>query len=65
MTKLLAYLRKAILVLLVLTGVGFGIDYYLVKEADVFTLFFLCLLIVTMLVLLVVWLFRMLIQKDR
>lgn len=67
MGKALANLRKVAIVLVVLTLAGVVADYMADKTnfPAEYTLFPLCLLIITLLVMLVIWLFRTLIQKDR
>lgn len=67
MGNALINLKKVALVLGVLTIVGLIADYFndKVDFPGVFTLFPLSLLIITILVMLVIWLFRTLIQADR
>lgn len=67
MGKALVNLRKLAIVLALLTVAGFAIDYVVDKSnaPAMFTLIPICLLITTLLVMLVIWLFRALIQPDR
>ena len=60
-------LRKLAIVLSVLVLAGLVADYIADKEnfPDVYTLFPLCLLIVNLLVMLVIWLFRVLVNEKR
>lgn len=67
MSKALANLKKLAIAFVVLTLGGLVVDY-IVDKTDfpgAFTLFPLCLLIITVLVMLVIWLFHTLIQTDR
>ena len=67
MDKALINLRKLAIALAILTIVGLVADYFIdkVNFPGVYTLFPLSLLIIDLLVMLVIWLFRMLIQNDR
>ncbi len=67
MDKALINLRKLAIALAILTIVGLVADYFIDKVyfPGVYTLFPLSLLIIDLLVMLVIWLFRMLIQNDR
>lgn len=67
MGKALVKLKKVAIVLALLTLVGLGIDLFIDKSNSpaMFTLIPLCLLITNLLVMLVIWLFRALIQEDR
>lgn len=67
MGKALVNLKKVAIVLFILTLVGLVVDYMTENEniPGEYTLLPTCLLIVVLLVMLVIWLFRMLIQKDR
>lgn len=60
-------LRIFAIILSVLTVVGLVADYFTDKTnfPHVYTLFPLCLLIITLLVMLVVWLFKMMTRVDR
>lgn len=67
MGNALVKLKKLAIILFIATLAGLVVDY-LVDKVDFpgeFTLFPLLLLITTLLVMLVIWLFRALIQKDR
>ncbi|MCB9046602.1 MAG: hypothetical protein H6550_10770 [Chitinophagales bacterium] len=67
MHEALVKLRKTAIVLALLTLVGLVVDYMLdkINFPGAYTLFPISLLIITLLVMLVIWLFRALIQKDR
>lgn len=67
MSKGLSNLKKLAIILILLTVAGLIADYMTdkVNFPGAFTLFPLSLLIITLLVMLVIWLFRTLIQKDR
>jgi hypothetical protein len=67
MGKALANLKKVAILLALLTVAGLVADYMIDKDnfPAEYTLFPLCLFIITLLVMLVIWLFRTLIQKDR
>ena len=67
MGKALVNLKKVAVILALLTLVGLVADYMIDKNnfPAEYTLLPLCLFIITSLVMLVIWLFRTLIQKDR
>jgi len=67
MRSALTKLKKLAIALAILTLVGLVVDYLTdkVNFPGVYTLFPLCLLIIDLLVMLVIWLFRALIQNDR
>jgi|GEM_PF-4789150 len=67
MGKVLQNLKKVAIALAVLTLVGLAADYFTKNEnfPGEYTLFPTCLLIVVLLVMLVIWLFKTLIQRDR
>lgn len=66
MNKSLVNLRKLAIVLAVLTVAGLVVDYLVDKEnfPAVYTLFPLSLLIINLLVMLVIWLFKKLVQSG-
>lgn len=67
MNRSLVKLKKLVIVLAILTLAGLVIDYIVdkVNFPGTYTLFPLSLLIIALLVMLVIWLFRLLIQNDR
>ena len=60
-------LRIIAIILAALTVVGLVADYFTdkVNFPNVYTLFPLCLLIITLLVMLVIWVFKMMTRVDR
>ena len=67
MKKASRNLKILLYVLVALTATGLVVDYNVdkINFPNVYTLFPLCLLIITLLVMLVIWVFKIMTQQDR